>query len=196
MSNYTIDYYNKNAEDFYTGTVDADMSEMYSHFEKYLKEGDTLLDCGCGSGRDSRYFLSKGFDVYAIDASEEMCRKAEALTGRTVKCMRFDEIKETEKYDGIWACASLLHEEKEKLPEVIGKLIKALKKGGSLYMSFKYGDFTGERNGRYFVNMTEKDIEAILKEYAEAELTESWITRDVREGRADEKWINVIVRRK
>lgn len=195
LMNETIMYYNTNAEEFYNGTVNADMSDLYTHFEKYIKPGASVLDCGCGSGRDSRYFMQRGYDIEAIDASCEMCKKTEELIGKKVICMSFNEIEAKSEYDGIWACASLLHEEKEKLPNVISKLEKALKPNGIIYMSFKYGEFCGLRNGRYFVNMTEESMDEILSSAGNLRVIESWITGDVREGRESEMWLNVIVKK-
>ena len=195
MINETIEYYNNNADDFYEGTVNADMSELYARFEKHLNAGNLVLDCGCGSGRDSRYFLDKGYEVEAIDASHELCKKAENLIGKSVKCMLFEDISDIDKYDGIWACASLLHEDKAKLASVIKKLETAIKPSGAIYMSFKYGDFCGNRNGRYFVNLTEESLETILGGNCNLKVIDKWITGDVREGRESEKWLNVIVKK-
>ena len=161
----------------------------------HLPEGALILDFGCGSGRDMRYFLGKGFRVEAADGSEELCRLASVYTGIPVKQMLFQELEETEKYDGIWACASILHLRREELPEVFRKMYRALKPGGILYVSFKYGDFEGERNGRYFTDMTEETAEELLESVPELKIKERWVTGDVRAGRGAEKWLNMILRR-
>ena len=108
----TIEYYNSKAEEFYESTVNADMSDQYYLFEKYLGDGTHILDCGCGSGRDSKHFLENGFKVTAIDGSEELCKKASELTGLEVKHMYFQDLNFDNDFDGVWACASLLHVEK------------------------------------------------------------------------------------
>ena len=135
----TIDYYDKNVNEFFETTVNADISEQYNFFEKYLYKGAALLDCGCGSGRDTKYFLEKGYDVTAIDGSKELCMKASKLTGIDIKHMLFQDINFDKRFDGIWACASLLHLSKEDLIEVINKLKVAMTSRGVLYISFKYG---------------------------------------------------------
>lgn len=141
----TLSYYDENATAFCEGTRNADMSEMRGRFQQYLKPGDLILDAGCGSGRDSKFFMESGYRVVALDGSKEMCRQASAYLGQEIQCRRFEEIDEKEVYDGIWACASLLHVPYELLPKVIARLITALVDGGVLYASFKYGE---EERGR------------------------------------------------
>ena len=191
----TLEYYNRNAREFAEGTAGVDFSQIQNRFLSLLPEGALILDFGCGSGRDTKYFLEHGFRVEAADGSEELCRLASAYTGIPVKQMLFQELEETEKYDGIWACASILHLRREELPEVFRKMYRALKPGGILYVSFKYGDFEGERNGRYFTDMTEETAEELLESVPELKIKERWVTGDVRAGRGAEKWLNMILRR-
>ena len=191
----TLEYYNRNAREFAEGTSGVDFSGIQNRFLSHLPEGALILDFGCGSGRDTRYFLGKGFRVEAADGSEELCRLASVYTGIPVKQMLFQELEETEKYDGIWACASMLHLRREELPEVFRKMYRALKPGGILYVSFKYGDFEGERNGRYFTDMTEETAEELLESVPELKIKERWVSGDVRAGRGAEKWLNMILRR-
>ena len=190
----TVDYYNKNAESFFESTSTVDMAGLYEKFESYLSESSSILDCGCGSGRDSKHFVEQGYNVTALDASEELCKLASDLTGLEVRCMYFQEISYKHEFDGIWACASILHAEKEELPEILRKLRDALKPEGILYVSFKYGDYEGTRNGRYFIDLTEKAMAGILSEVPGLNILETWITGDVREGRASELWLNMILK--
>lgn len=189
----TIDYYNSNADDFYESTVNADMSAQYNMFEKRLYAGACILDCGCGSGRDTKYFLEQGYEVTAIDGSEELCKKASELTGVEVRNLFFQDIDYENEFDGVWACASLLHVEKDDLPEVLRRICRAMKDSGILYVSFKYGDYSGERNGRFFTDMNEDSFEKLIKGIPEFSIQEVEISNDVRPGREDEKWLNVIV---
>ena len=191
----TLDYYNRNAREFIEGTAGVDFSRIQNHFLFLLPKEALILDFGCGSGRDTKYFLEKGFRVEAADGSEELCRLASAYTGIPVKQMLFQELDETEKYDGIWACASILHLRRDELPKVLMKICRALKRGGILYVSFKYGDFEGERNGRYFTDLTEETAEKLLESAPELKIKERWVTGDVRAGRGAEKWLNMILRR-
>ena len=192
---YTIEYYNKNAEKFITGTVDVEFEKMQNHFLDKLEDGASILDFGCGSGRDTKYFLEHGMHVEATDGSEELCRIASDYAGIPVKQMLFQELKKTEKYDGIWACSSILHLPKQELKAVLMKMVDALKKQGIIYTSFKYGEFEGERNGRYFTDFTEDAFRDFVADIAEIQIEEVWITGDVRQGRNEEKWLNLIMRK-
>lgn len=192
--NKTINYYNTNAEDFYGATVNADMSLQYAGFEQYLQAGAHILDCGCGSGRDSKYFLEQGYEVTAIDGSEELCRKASELTGLNVQQMLFQEIAFEEAFDGVWACASLLHVPADELKDVLHRIARAMKDGGILYVSFKYGAFAGERNGRFFTDLSEEAFAGLVKAIPGLEMQEYFITEDVRPGR-NEKWLNAVVKK-
>lgn len=193
--NKTLDYYNKNAGSFAETTMNVDFHETQKHFQKLLPEQGCILDFGCGSGRDTKYFLSQHFKVDAIDGSEELCRIASDYAGIKVKKLLFNELKEIEKYDGIWACSSILHLPKYELKEVLEKMIKALKRDGIIYTSFKYGNFEGERNGRYFIDFTEEKFGEFVQSIENVKLKEEWITCDVRPGRGEEKWLNLILQK-
>lgn len=108
MNNKTLDYYNQNADQFVKGTVSVDFKETQDRFLGALS-GKRVLDFGCGSGRDTKYFIENGFEVVATDGSEELCKSASEYTGIAVKQMLFQELDEIDKYDGIWACSSILH---------------------------------------------------------------------------------------
>ena len=105
----TISYYNQNALEYFVKTVNVPMQNLYDKFEIYLKSGDKILDLGCGSGRDSKYFLSKGYDVVSVDGSIEICRLAEKYIGKYVRNIFFDELDYVNEFDAVWASASLLH---------------------------------------------------------------------------------------
>ena len=194
-SSTTLDYYNQNAQSFAAGTISVDFHETQDRFLKLLDKGSLVLDFGCGSGRDTRYFLEHGMYVEATDGSEELCRIASDYTGIPVKQMLFQELKETEKYDGIWACSSILHLPKQELKVVLMKMADALKEQGIIYTSFKYGDFEGERNGRYFTDFTEDTFRDFVADITGIQIEEVWITGDVRQGRNEERWLNLIIRK-
>ena len=193
--NRTIDYYNENAKDFVQGTISVDFTKVQHKFIDKLEKGDYILDFGCGSGRDTKYFIDNGFKVDAIDGSEELCKLASDYTGINVKHMYFKQISDIDKYNGIWACSSILHLKYEELIRVIEKMNLALKQNGIIYTSFKYGDFEGERNGRYFTDMTEISFKKLIENIIDLRIEEYWITSDVRPGRGEEKWLNLILRK-
>ncbi len=196
LTKSTLTYYNQNAHPFAASTVSVDFTATQARFIAHLPQGGTVLDFGCGSGRDTKHFLTQGFQVTATDGSEELCKLASEYTGIPVKQMLFQELDEVEQYDGIWACSSILHLPLEELISVLEKMATALKPHGIIYTSFKYGDFAGERNGRYFTDMTETTYAALMQNIASLETEEQWITSDVRPGRGEEKWLNVILRKK
>ena len=157
--NKTLEYYNKNADNFAKTTIDVNFYETQKHFQELLPEHGYILDFGCGSGRDTKYFLEQGFYVDATDGSEEMCHIASNYTGIQVRRMLFEELDENKKYDGILAFSSILHIPKYDLIAVFMNIFLYFKDYCFIYTSFKYGDFEGERNGRYFTDFTEKTFE-------------------------------------
>lgn len=192
----TLEYYDINAKSFMESTVSVDFSNIQNKFLSKLNESDIILDFGCGSGRDTKHFLDHGFTVEAMDGSEELCKLASAYTGIKVKHMLFQELKEVEKYDAIWACSSILHLSYADLVEVMKRMVISLKDNGLIYTSFKYGNFEGIRNGRYFIDMTEDGLYKLLQDVHGLEIEEAWITSDVRPGRGEEKWLNLFLRKK
>lgn len=196
IENKTLTYYNTHAQSFTQSTRGVDFTAIQNKFLDKLTAGAFILDFGCGSGRDTRYFLDQGYRVEAIDGSEELCRLAGEYTGIEVKCMLFQELQDTDRYDAVWACSSILHLTYDDLISVLEKIARALKDKGLLYTSFKYGTEEGERNGRYFTDMTEEKLTGLLEKVPDFEIEEQWITSDVRPGRGEEKWLNLFLRKK
>ena len=196
MKAKTIEYYNENVSKFVNDTQDVVFCATQDLFLSYLNEGDSILDFGCGSGRDTKYFLSKGYKVDATDGSEEICKVASDYTGINVKCLLFNELDEIDKYDGIWACASILHLDRDDLIDVFHRIARSLKDNGILYTSFKYSEFEGMRNGRYFTDFTIESFNEFQTNIPDFIIEKIWITNDVRIGREDEKWLNLIMRKK
>jgi 2-polyprenyl-3-methyl-5-hydroxy-6-metoxy-1,4-benzoquinol methylase len=191
----TLDYYNENAGAFVAGTIGVDFRQTQDRFLHRLDAGDYILDFGCGSGRDTKYFLNEGYKVDATDGSDELCRMASEYTGIQVKQMLFQELDAHEKYNGIWACSSILHLPKQELRIVLEKMSTALKKNGVIYTSFKYSEFEGERNGRFFTDFTIDTFKEFMKKIDHLKIEEYWLTSDVRPGRGEEKWLNLILRK-
>ena len=159
----TLEYYNKNAKIYCEQTLEGNMQENYDKFLKHLPTSAYILDFGCGSGRDSKYFIEKGYKVKAIDGSIEMCKLASKYINQEVICMNFEELKDINTYDGIWACSSILHVEKEKLPNILNKMIKALKVNGIIYTSFKIGEGFEIKEGKYYNYLTKNEMIQILR---------------------------------
>lgn len=185
-------YYTNNAKSFADGTFNLcnSMSTLYQTFLKNIC-GNRILDLGCGSGRDSVYFQMLGFDVTGLERNTELAKIASDNGVDKVICQDIIEHRPTFLYDGIWACASLLHIKKTHLPALFNHLYNILTTQGVLYCSFKYGDFEGYRNGRYFVDLTESTFTQIIQ-HSKFTIREVMITDDVR---CDNKqqWLNVIL---
>lgn len=190
--NETLQYYEENAIEFCENTIHANMDFSINKFLSYLKKDAHILDAGCGSGRDSKTFMDLGYYVTSIDASQRICEEASKLLGKTVVCKSFEEIDERQVYDGIWACASLLHIHKKEINEVMNKLWCALKDRGILYCSFKYGEDEVVKNGRFFNNYNADTLKELLQENGFV-ILELLVTKDVRKDRQNDMWVSAIV---
>ncbi|WP_336938429.1 class I SAM-dependent methyltransferase [Acinetobacter modestus] len=187
----TLDYYDINALGFFESTFKVDMESLYQPFLRYLSDHAFILDLGCGSGRDTLAFKNKGYQVAATDYSKELVDKASRLSGIDVRFESFYELYEQNQYDGIWACASLLHCERKRLPEVLERILKALKINGICYMSFKYGAGDRYKDGRQFTDMDESQAQNLLRKFDSILLLQQWITIDKRPDH-NEDWLNIL----
>lgn len=194
QNNQTLEYYEKNADAYVKDTVSVDFTDVQNRFMQALK-GRKILDFGCGSGRDTLYFLNAGYDVDAMDGCREFYISASQLTGIPVRHMLFQELNEIDYYDGIWACSSILHVSKKDLKDVFTRMIRALHQDGIIYTSFKYGEYEGERNGRYFTDFTIESFKEFIADYDDVIIEDYWFSGDVRPGREEEKWLNLILRK-
>ncbi len=188
----TSEYYNKHAQNFFSETRLLNLEELYKPFLMLIPKGGSILDAGCGSGRDIKYFSRNGYDVSAFDSSSELCRLAFELTGQSVANSSFVDFHFNKSFDGIWACASLLHLPKKEMPDVFKRFHDALSPDGVVYCSFKYGSFEGDRNGRYFSDLTNESLANVI-EGTLLKIERYWITNDLRQGREEEKWLNAIL---
>ena len=191
----TLNYYNKEAQQFTERTQNSDFSKLRKEFYSYIQPHGHVLDLGCGCGRDSKIFLEAGYKVTAMDGSKEMCEVASKLIGQEVICSTFQNYKPTETFDGIWACAALLHLSCKDIISVMKNLAKNLKTGGCFFASFRYGDFEGIRKERFFQDMTEDKFKDLLKKLPEYNLISAKIGPDVRPGREEELWLYAFLKR-
>lgn len=193
---YTINYYNLNARSYFASTVNADMSDCYERFIKYLKPGDSIIDVGAGSGRDIKFFLKCGFVVEGIDASAELCKLASDYTGISVKCCTMQEWRPEKKYNGIWANASLLHLPLEDINIFIQQLPEKLSDEGVMYLSFKENLCEGiDEFGRYFNGLSFDIINNALSIGKEFSILENWVSKDEL-SRTKIKWRNIVIGKK
>ena len=192
----TLSYYDENAASFSGSTLDVDFHDIQDEFLSLLSRKAYILDFGCGAGRDTKYFADKGYTVTAVDGSAKLCEIASQYTGLHVRQMFFSELDDVEKYDGIWACASILHLPKDELGGVFIKMRDALVHDGILYTSFKYGEFEGMRGGRYFTCFTMESLVAFVEQIGGLDIIKIWLSDDVREDRKDERWVNILLKKK
>ena len=193
----TLDYYNKNSEEYFNSTLNVDMTNTYKEFLKLVPEGGKILDLGCGSGRDSMNFMKLGYEVTSVDGAKELAKRASVLLGKEVIVSTFEELELKEKFHGIWACASLLHIKREDLKIVLNNLYNNLDDKGVFYMSFKYGEkeYVDDKN-RYFNCFTDESIISFINENTKYNILGLYITED-KLGRVNEvKWVNLICNKK
>ena len=192
----TLNYYAKNTEEFIASTLEADMSQTQKKFLALLPKGAHILDLGCGSGRDSLCFIQQGFQVTAVDGSLELAKFASELIGQEVIVADFKDLElPPSSFDAIWASASLLHVHSEDLPGILAKVIDFAKPGAIFYMSFKYGNYEGERGYRYYTDLDEAGFADFLqKSGRHLEIIEQWVAKDVRPEKP-ELWLNTLARK-
>ena len=188
-------YYAEHAEEFCESTFSIDMSELYRPFVARLPEGGRVLDAGCGSGRDALAFSQMGFEVVAFDASAEIVRIARLRTKLDIRVDTFDSFHDDQGFDGIWACASLLHHSRTDLGHSLLRLFDILVPGGVLYASFKNGEQEEQRGMRLFLDLTEKGVLEILDGIPSIDVLQIWTTPDLRGGRELEGWTNALLTR-
>lgn len=191
--NSTTQHYNRAAEAYVKRTIDIDMSISYNAFLQHLQSGAHILDGGCGPGRDTKYFLSLGYQVTAFDLSEEFVKISSAYTGQKTLHLGFHEIDFDEEFHAIWTSASLLHIPSKELGEVLSKLKKALKPNGIWYLSFKYGDFEGYEGDRYFTFLNESSLKHLVEQVGGLEILGLW--QDESHDQGDQIWLRALLRK-
>jgi SAM-dependent methyltransferase len=194
-SDPTVAYYDAHAEKYVRDTLGVDMAPLYEPFLTLVQVGGHILDVGCGSGRDALAFQRRGFRVTAIDASSEIARLASERTGQAVEVLRAQDLTYDNSFDGIWACASLLHVPSGEMDNVFARLTRALRPGGICYMSFKLGEFEKVRNGRLFNDYTEARLRQVIERHSLLALLRVWLTEDVRPEQQGRIWVNALVRK-
>lgn len=191
----TSKFYETHAEEYFERTVAADLSGLYSRFLMHVREGGRILDAGCGSGRDLRKFRERGFQAIGIDASDALVKIAREYSGAPCHTLRLEDIQYKGEFDGVWACASLLHLPKVAVVPVLRRLQEALVAGGAMFASVQIGK--GEAfvaDGRFYAYYQLDEFVRFVKE-AEFLIQDSWITEDVLRERVNIRWINVIAKR-
>jgi 2-polyprenyl-3-methyl-5-hydroxy-6-metoxy-1,4-benzoquinol methylase len=195
-SDLTVAYYDAHAREYARDTVNVDMAPVYKPFLTLVPCGGHILDVGCGSGRDTLAFLRRGFRVTAIDPSVEMARLASEQTREAVAVLRVQDLNYENEFDGVWACASLLHVPGREMDDVLGRLTGALHPGGICYMSFKQGESEEFRHGRLFKDYTEPGLWQLVQRHPQLTLLRVWLTEDMRPEQSGRKWVNGLMRKR
>ena len=190
--NDTLNWYRENAEEFISRTEPVDMSALYDQFLSHVPAGGRVMDLGCGAGNAALHFSTKGYDVLAVDGCPELCEHTRLRVGCQTRVLRFEELDYENAFDGVWACASLLHLRMGELPRVLVLIRRSMKHGGVFYASFKHGETERDKNGRVFSDMTEESLRRLIDEAGGFRDIALWTTCDVRPDRADEKWVNLL----
>lgn len=191
----TLHWYQENAEDFIARTSEVDMSASYERFLAHIAPGGKIMDLGCGAGSASLYFMRHGYHVVPVDGCKELCDAVTKRTGLPARNILFAQLDYQDEFDGIWACASLLHVPKTEMAHILSLVKNALKRGGSFYASYKYGTEERTRNGRFFSDYTMDAVKTLFSEAGGFEIMQIWLTADARPDRAGEHWVNVICRK-
>lgn len=193
------EFYEANAKAFISTTQDVDMSKMQLQFLAALPivsgTPARILDAGSGSGRDALAFRLLGHDVEAFDASAAMVAATQGHAGVPTRQMWFEHFDWDHPFEGIWACASLLHVPESELPQVIDRLAAHLTHGGALYLSFKRGVGERVKDGRRFTDMTAEHLVSLLDGCSAFGQPDIWQSRDCRPDRASEVWVNAVVKK-
>lgn len=191
----SVAFYEANAEDFFARTVSVDMSTARAKFVAHLAPGARVLDAGCGAGRDAAAFKALGFRVTATEAAPSLAALAGRHIGLPVEVKTFDQFTWRETFDGVWACASLLHVPRRELPNAVARLRDALVPGGVLWMSFRHGSEDRVENGRLFTDLDEAGATVLLDEVRDLDFLDVSLSDDSRPDRPAFRWLSITARR-
>ena len=190
----TIKYYDENASYYFDSTSQVDLDPLYKEFLKYVPAGGRIMDLGCGSGRDVKWFRDHGYDAYGLDASERLVKIAYEKLGIPVEAGFIENWIADEAFDGIWCCASLVHLDDNRIDQFLSNLRHNLKKGGALFISVKENIDSGVvEDGRYFRDFNEGTLNALISHYKGFRIEKIWYTED-KMHRESFKWLNAIIR--
>lgn len=192
----TLAFYDTHAHQYFRNSVNLDMMPAYERFLAHVHRGARLLDAGSGSGRDTRAFLERGYQVDAFDASPALAELSTKFTGIQTKVMDFLNLDVVEQYDGIWACASLLHVPRSQMTAALQRLGTALKIGGVLYASFRHGGTEKvAADGRFFTDMQHGDAVSIVASVPALRLIETWTNVSPGAQGGELHWFNILCKR-
>lgn len=181
-------YYNDNSEAFIARTLHIDMEEFYATFCQHLSPGSTILDIGCGSGRDLKYFRNMGYKPIGLEPSAKLARFARQHANCEILETTIQDFEPQSQFDGVWASASLLHLSPDELTNALEKISTLMHEDSVFYCSFKYGDEEIMREGRYYNDLTLESFSMLKPDTLE--IISSRTTEQVRPDHI-QKWLNL-----
>ena len=193
MHTPTREFYNQNADEYTARTLAIDPAHEREKFMACLPAGATVLDVGCGSGRDLEIFRHAGFDPIGVDGSEEMCTRARMHSGCRVYHNTFEEFTPNRPVDGVWAMASLVHTADKDLPALLHRLWSWLKPEGVMYACFKDKNAAGisGADSRLFNGFSLDEVKHLFGTLEGAEILETWAS----DGH-NTVWQNIILKKR
>lgn len=190
------DYYEQHAREYFDETAFLNIENLYPVFLNELAGDGRILDAGSGSGRDTKAFLQKGYKVISVEPSEALSRLAQQFTGKSPIRRKFLDLDFHDEFDGVWACASLLHVPKCQISTVLHRLADALKPEGVMFASFKEGH--GERiaeDGRFFAYYSPNEFRRVVRENGRFRELAFLKTSEMRSLRHTAPWIAFVLRK-
>lgn len=188
-------FYEANAKTYAAQTAGANLNHLYAPFLALLPKGARILDVGCGGGRDLKVFQERGYRPHGIDPSPALAHIAREWSACETWIGRVEELEAENEFDGVWACASLLHLPKGILPTAMSRIRRALVNGGILFLSVQRGVGQGiDEDGRFVARY---DCSALRVAVASAnfQVLDLWLSEDTLPGRAAITWLNLLAKK-
>lgn len=186
-------FYRENAQAYFDRTFNLSMDHLYRPFLDVVGEHGRILDVGSGSGRDVKAFRAMGYEAFGLEASPELAALATRHVGPYFTVARAESFVTSDRFDAIWACASLLHLTRAELYSTIRRLRGLLKPGGIFFATVQVG--AGEHvqlDGRRYTYYSGPEFEGALIESG-LQILRAWQSSDVM--RPDGPlWVNVLAR--
>lgn len=188
----TLAFYNEHAALYARQTMQADLGQLYLRFLPLLPPLGRILDLGCGGGRDLRAFKKLGFNCVGMEPSRQLAYLAAEFSSCEVVVARAQDLKAANAFDGVWACASLLHLPRLELPLAIARVQTALRGGGVLFLSMQEGSGSSiASDGRFYARYSRLELKSIVVS-AGMSVIDQWSTPDTLPGRESLTWLNLL----
>lgn len=187
------DFYQNNAQSYFDSTSQIDSTSILTPLAKALPLGASVLDVGCGSGRDLRWLASQGFNPTGLERSPSLATMAQEFSGCPVlegDFFTFDFASIS--VDALILIGALVHVEQHLFAEVLHRVSVALKDGGLIYLSLKEG--TGKHvndDGRIFTLWSQEQLETIFRKL---DFRVEGFSRQVSKLRSTDIWLGYLLR--